>query len=575
MKRFLPLAAVVTIGCADPDRRLVDRIASPRADVTLGAESMRSLTPALGERVEVEIDVPPPGLRPLLRFSTGVEAPRPAPRARVTFRVTLTSDGLTTIVHDREVRSEEHNRWESASVDLAAWAGRRATLAFEVFPTKSIEEAPWSDRVRVAWGDPAIETRKPAKSAQLPPSVLLVVVDALRYDYLGVNGFEGEISPNLDWLAFESVRFEDAFSTAPWTKPSVASILTGLPPERHGVVRLNRKWAEGLSEEAVTLAESFRERGYRTAAYVANAWLSPAHGFGQGFDTYVVERKDEALIERLRSEIPFDKPAFVYLHLIGAHGPYRAPEADYRILRESPSLGPDRELEPTDPPRPDHLEMTPFAMEGEARELRAWKAKYAAAVRQVDRRLGSLLNDLRASGVLDRTLVVLTADHGEEFLEHGSWEHGYELCSHQLHVPLWIRLPGAAAAGTRVATTVSLVDLKPALLHLARLPLPTNVEGMDSAVVASAVIGEPELHSLWTDEHRFQWNEKTGDDRLFARGRESEDISALEPEVLVRLRKRLTEILAETRRAGTLSPERRSISEDTREELRALGYLKE
>ncbi|MGH9334691.1 MAG: sulfatase-like hydrolase/transferase, partial [Vicinamibacteria bacterium] len=369
------------------------------------------MTPVLGERVQVEVDVPATPLRPFLKFSTAVETRRPVPRARVKFRVSVVSDGFPVIAHEGTVRFKGHNRWRHHWVDLAAWAGKRVTLAFETRPTSSGGDVPWADRIRAVWGDPVVGAREAQESAGRSPSVILIVIDALRYDYLGVNGFRGEVSPNLDWLALESVRFENAVAAAPWTKPSIATIFTGLHPETHGVLRLHRNSGEALSERAVTLAEVFREHGYRTAGFVGNALLSPPYGFQQGFETYLVDRRGDVLLDELRSWLSADgdAPYFVYLHLIGAHGPYRAPEADYRLLRASPSLGAVRKILPTDPPRPDHLEMTPFATVDEGGRLEAWKAKYAAAVRAVDRRLGVLLNELRRSGDLDRSLVVLTS----------------------------------------------------------------------------------------------------------------------------------------------------------------------
>ncbi len=291
--------------------------------------------------------------------------------------------------------------------------------------------------MQTVWGAPEISN----VSTDAPldrPSAILIVVDTLRHDYLGVHGFEGEISPNLDWLALESTRFDHAFAPTPWTKPSVATLLTGLHPQTHGVLdqrgRIDPDATDTLSDQAHTLADAFQDSGYETADFVGNAWLARTYGFGQGFDTYVVSPRDPVLIKKARewlTERDPETPYFLYLHFIDVHGPYRAPETDYLAVRDSPSLGEDRELTKTDPSRPRYLDATAWADVDDSEHLREWKAKYAATVRQLDRRLGRLLSELRKSGELDRAWLVFTSDHGEEFLEHGIWAHGYTLCNHQ------------------------------------------------------------------------------------------------------------------------------------------------
>ena len=421
-----------------------------RARVQIADDARQAITPAFPAELAFNVDVP---IQPTLKFSIALTTNKRAERARVNFLVRVVSEDVSVTVFRRTLRVDEHNQWHDASVNLAAWAGKPVSLHFETFPARGKLDVPvWADRVITVWGAPELLRGVPVTPPDTP-STILIVVDTLRRDYLGIHGFEGDISTNLDWLALESARFDKAFAPAPWTKPSVATLLSGLHPQTHGVRdqggRIHRDATDTLSDEAHTLAEVFQNAGYDTAAFVGNAWLGPSYGFGQGFDTYFVDNHDGLLVDKASEWIASrgdDAPYFLYLHLINVHGPYRAPESDYLVLRDSPSLSPDRMLVKGDPARPRHFEATPFAHAGEKDQLRAWKAKYAATVRQLDRRVGALISELRESGELERTWVVFTSDHGEEFLEHDSWEHGYSLCDHQFHVPLWMREPGARSA---------------------------------------------------------------------------------------------------------------------------------
>lgn len=589
----LLLIALCAPCCARGPSSLIDSFDRSSERVQLGGESREALNPVFPSRMEATVEVPPRSRRPRLRFSFAVESSAEVPRARVGFRVRVIADGFPVTIHDQVLRVADHNRWHDQVVDLAAWAGKRVSLSLETYPALTEGPIPWKERIHAVWGDPEIAVGEPPP--QLPParSVILIVIDTLRYDYLGVDGFVGDVTPHLDWLAMESTRFENAIATAPWTRPSVASLLTGLYPETHGVGRLHPGAGDSLSSEAVTLAETLHEQGYETAAFVGNGLLAPPYGFDQGFDTFVFQRKDDVLLEKVRSWLSGShrEPYFLYLHLIEAHGPYRAPERDYLALESSPSLGPDRALTPADPVRPAHLDMTPFASVSETHSLRAWKGKYAAAIHHVDRRLGALLNELRATGELDRGLVIFTSDHGEEFLEHGSWEHGYEQCIHELHVPLWIRRPGAEGAGNRITEVVSLVDVMPTVLALTGAAVPAGLQGEDRSLsitgdavpgtdgvaFSSATLGRPELHSLWTDRYHLLRDTATGATELFDLERDPQELESVaesDPKRVSRLAGRLTIHRESMAASGSLRGERVVLPAEIRDQLQELGYIR-
>jgi arylsulfatase A-like enzyme len=292
---------------------------------------------------------------------------------------------------------------------------------------------------------------------QKPEGVLLVVVDTLRADHLGVYGYERPTSPHLDELAAEGAVFEQAIAPAPWTLPSVASMLTGKLPRDHGAGRKEEsKQKTPLSLQSETLAEALREIGFQTGAITNNPYLGRKFQIDQGFDSFDYgKRRSAAASARLarqwideRREQPF----FLLLHLMDPHFPYRPP-ARYRgrfAVRGDAGIPPMKELRKglgkLDPEIWEHL-----------------VARYDEEVLYVDEVLGELFAWLRQERLWDRTLVVVTSDHGEEFLEHGSFEHGHSMYQEVLRVPLLVWGPGVEAR--RIDRPVSLVDFKATLLE--------------------------------------------------------------------------------------------------------------
>ncbi len=436
------------------------------------------------------------------------------------------------------------------------------------------------------------------------PSIIFVLVDTLRPDYLGAYGFAGDVSPGLDAFAREAVLFERAFAQAPWTKPSIASLFTSLHPETHRVLTHRGRYGDAagvapttdaLADEATTLAESLHAAGYATAAFVANPWLLAEHGFGQGFEVY---RGPDAMpipahrLLRLAREWLATRdakhPFFLYLHFMDVHGPYRAPKADYEAVRQSPTLGPSRPMSEAERARlRTYLLRAPWAQSDQAVDVREWRARYAAGVRVLDRQLGRFLEELEKSGALDRSIVVVTSDHGEELADRGGWDHGHGLDDHQLHVPLLVRLPGGALGGRRVSDVVSLVDVMPTLLAWAGVPVPASAQGRDLTPVmrgdateerptfAGGVKWNPELRSVRTAEWKLIEDGRSGTARLFDLARDPEertDVAATRPDVATELASKLAEHRRKLAAAPSLAPAKVEVSGDMQKRLEALGY---
>ena len=440
-----------------------------------------------------------------------------------------------------------------------------------------------------------------------------MLVDTLRRDHLGVYGFAGGISPNIDWLAKESVLFDNAFSQAPWTKPSIATLFTSVHPDVHGLdnhgglfgERNNELLTTGvLSSETVTMAEVFQSEGYRTAAFVANPWLDAPFGFDQGFGRYEILRDGNIILQEARDwlETTDGEPFFLYLHFMDVHSPYDAPEGDFEEMRESSSL------EVTQSPPRDVLERLPPYLDGiswfgpEDLAASGWggiidhrlgrsrtlRARYAANVRAFDRLIGPFLQQIRNSELGRTAYVVLTSDHGEELLEHGGWDHGFNLYDHQIRVPLLIRAPGARFAGRRVRRGIGLIDLLPTLTALAGLEAPKDVQGRalaqllerddlsDFASFATATKHRQGVYSVRTGRFKLLVDVASRTVSLFDLASdplEYTDIAEERPEVAEELGRFLTSYLEENAGIPALAPELAPIRDELKQKLEALGYL--
>jgi arylsulfatase A-like enzyme len=303
--------------------------------------------------------------------------------------------------------------------------------------------------------------------------VLLVTVDTLRADHVGVYG--GPVpTPAIDAIAYAGVTVADAFTPTPSTLPAHASLLTGLHPWRHGVLDN----AVPLPAGVPTVAERAQAAGLATAAFVSSYILHERFGLARGFAEYRFE-PGEAYVWRGRRHDAFwtlgaittgaalawlreraHEPFFLWVHYFDPHHPYEPPPG-YERPRSEPAPVTGKQL-------PDELE----TFDALATALRGYRGEVAYA----DAQVGRLVDGLRALGILDATAVVLTADHGEGLGDHGELQHGRTLFEELVRVPLVIRAPGLPA-GARVDGPVQLEDLAPTLLELLGLEVPGGLDG--------------------------------------------------------------------------------------------------
>lgn len=327
------------------------------------------------------------------------------------------------------------------------------------------------------------------------PHVVMIVLDTTRRDMLGCYGHSGGLTPVLDGFAAKSTIYEGAFSPAPWTVPAHASLFTGLYPTTHGCSYEHKVW---LDDEFQTIAELLKGAGYRTLALTSNSYLKLCnllqgfehkqlmHGAYDDLSMLNVVRQagvPERWVDKGSSEVVFDlekltegsgagvtpsAPWLLFINLLEAHGPYLPPYAERcahlpsgASYWEATRFNADLELEAL------HARGTT-----DARTKALARSMYEAQVRYQDRRLGEILSLIERLTEGEPTMVIVTADHGEDLGEAGRWGHAFSLSDQLTHVPLIIRFPGTANAGTRVQGLCSLVDIFPTVVESAGLALP-------------------------------------------------------------------------------------------------------
>lgn len=414
-----------------------------------------------------------------------------------------------------------------------------------------------------------------------PHPVILVDVDTLGAKHLGVYGYARETSPHIDVFAREAIRFEWAFSQAPNTPPSQTSILTGLYPSTHGMIEDDDR----VPQEATTLAEALRARGFRTAAFVDGGYMGAAFGHDQGFEIYR-DFKHTGLAEVGPPAVRWiddhaAEPFFVLIHTYDVHWPYDPPEPHRSAF-----------LAGLEPPTPG-FEPTGEVLERLRRargslppnDIEYARALYDGGIRYVDAWFGEFLAHLAERGLLERATVVLISDHGEEFQEHGSVGHD-RLYATVTHIPLLIRLPGGAEAVT-VSRVVESIDLMPTLLELTGTP---PLRGLQGRSLLPLLAGNPDRvpvaisespffggrRAIAAGEHRLLSTVATGEVELYRfreDADEQRDLAGDRPQVVGRLREGLATWQRMVERARIRQEAGGELDPHTLESLKSLGYL--
>jgi arylsulfatase A-like enzyme len=373
--------------------------------------------------------------RAVLELGLGVRRP-----ARVDLQVTMLDVAHRRLLHDEHLDLEP------------GWSDHRFTIPETGQKPGAFELALTVSNGPLLVGAPQMLV----PSRELRPNVLVYSIDCLRADHVGAYGYERPTTPEIDRLARDGVLFERQYSCASWTLASVGCLFTSLRPPCHGGRTVDARLAARLPR----LVQSFSAAGYATAGFTANPLLDGG-GYDVGFDTFArtehrgevgavsadAKRLTTAVVRWLRAH--HDQRFFIYAHSLDLHAPYLA--------------------------REPFLSRFVAGGVGAASDL----DRYDSELAYNDLWLGRMISVLRELGLYDSTLIAVTADHGEEFGEHGIFHHGRSLFEAVVHIPLILKLPGSASAGRRVEAVGDNTDVGPTLTRLAGLAPPAGSQGRD------------------------------------------------------------------------------------------------
>jgi arylsulfatase A-like enzyme len=335
-------------------------------------------------------------------------------------------------------------------------------------------------------------------------NVLLIIIDTLRADHLGYWGYERNTTPTLDSLAHSGTAWMQTQAQSSWTLPSTASILTGLTPRQHGA-RTSERRMYGLASSLPTLQGILHSSGWHTCGIFNVIFLSAHFGFHRGFDHFDCQgvtgnegcrRADQTVNDLLDWFSGLDEGSnyFAVVHFYDPHIPYDPPSPYDTIFADvTPSDLRDPGAQLT------FMQLVNRSNEGIAsEELDLLRDLYDGEIAFTDNEIGRLLTELREMGLADSTLVIITADHGEEFLEHSGIEHGRTLYQEVTHVPLIISGPGITA-GLEMNEPAANIDILPTVLAYLNIRPPDAITGRDLFAQEFPEMDIPASNLLWSD----------------------------------------------------------------------------
>jgi len=352
-----------------------------------------------------------------------------------------------------------------------------------------------------------VDRERPATPrAETPSTVILVVIDSLRPDHLGCYGYRKPTSPTIDRLAANGVVFETAIAQATWTLPSFFALFTSqYTPAVIG------EGPRSLPASEPLMAEYFKQAGYATAGFVDNGWLGRIHGFSRGFDTYDDSARDGTgpLLARaltwLREEP--DKNHFLFFHTNDVHGPYTPPPPYDTLFVTAESLIelPDAEGVPVSDTNHVFGLIPKYQYLRGHRNLDYYVAQYDGCIRYVDSLLGAFFDVLKAEGIFDTALIVITADHGESLTEHSYFlDHGI-VTDQVMKVPLIVKFPEKYGITGRFSGQVQLIDLLPTFLDYLGVEPRRPISGTSLLRVISGEMEETAPYAFCAEGIMKQW----------------------------------------------------------------------
>jgi len=420
------------------------------------------------------------------------------------------------------------------------------------------------------------------------PNIILITLDTTRADHLGCYGYHRNTSPNLDKLAAESVLYTQAIATSSWTLPSHASLFTGKFTSSHGAqydvngpfnlvdaIEGPQSWkvhrARGLSPNELTLARILKDSGYATGAVVGGPWMKKIFGFGEGFD-YYDDDEIGTLNGRLAGQVTDKavewveksqkKEFFLFLNYFDPHSPY-APPRSLAI--------------PFWPPSQQDFEKMPL----KERII----LHYDSEIFYMDHYFGQFLETLKAQNLYDNTLIIITADHGELFDEHGENGHGQTLWQGEIHVPLFIKYPAGEEPPKSLDLRVQLTDILPLICKRLGIKKPDGIQGDAPPDIKHPVLAETyplkvltqngDWRSIFDGDFKFLWNSKGNHQLIDLRNDPGENVNLMKHQA-----QRAVDMQAKMERYIAVLPkpepasELQELDKETRDALKSLGYVR-
>lgn len=410
-------------------------------------------------------------------------------------------------------------------------------------------------------------------------NIVFVSFDALQAAHTHSFGYPKDITPTIDSMADSGYKFTNAISTASWTVPASMTWFTGMYPSQHKVTNKFSKYTKDekilsnlkkLSPNVVTLAEVLKQNGYTTAGFTGDAGVNGIFGFNQGFDTYFdnttpfsgMEVSSPKALEWLKQNK--DKKFFLFLHGYDFHGQYEPAEGfDYRYVDFDYKGFYNGSRMQQGALREEGLEKGAISLTDE--DVRFWRAIYDEKINRADTKFAQFLTEYEKLGLMDKTIFILTSDHGTEFYEHKKFDHGATLYDELIHIPLIIKLPNQYE-GKVISNQVSSIDIMPTILGLAGIRLDDKIKSqmmganltmlMEGKGVKKDVYFETDYrHYTYkrgirtTDGWKYIYTMEDGKEELYNLNTdptELENLATKEPRVVYELKQKLFKWMQET-----------------------------
>jgi arylsulfatase A-like enzyme len=420
-------------------------------------------------------------------------------------------------------------------------------------------------------------------------NIVLITIDTVRADHLSCYGYRRRTSPNLDKLAAESVLYSDAISTSSWTLPSHASLFTGKFTSSHGArydpqgplyltdaISGPKAWrnfrARSLGKDEVTLAQILKQAGYETGALVGGPWLKRIFHLNKGFN-YYDDEQISTLNGRLARHITDraakwineikEKYFFLFLNYFDPHHPYLPPKNFAGVFL--PEIITKRASKKT--------------------TIETTIARYDAEILYMDYHIGKFLEQLKAYGLYDNTMIVVVSDHGEMFGKHGKVGHGDYLYQELIHVPLFVKYPFSEVSPKQTNVPIQINDIFAVILNRLGIEIPQDTQAsmppqIEHPVLAEVFPLEPlskdgHWRAIFDEDYKFIWNSKKNHQLFNLKNdpHENDNLVSLKPNRVKKMLTELNKYLGRLPKPGPPDNVER-LDEQTKEALKSLGYVK-